>query len=358
MKNLVEKRWRERNRLFNNPHFWAIVCIMIAVGIIYRAPVSIIDPRWSWLRELAIFEFKTNLVGSLFFIPFIYAAAVFWWRGILVTWLGSMAIVSPRIVDYSESTIALFTNIVLLLVPLLLVIILDLNRQWRKTIEKSSIEREETRKAYIAEVIKAQEDERNRISREIHDDIIQKLWIVANNTRKLVSEELRMAMPETAESLEKNRDEILGVLQDAKKLSLDLRPGILDDLGLIPAIRWQINQLNNECSLEAKLDIDGAVREFPSEVSTHLFRIIQESLNNIRRHAEATQAIVKLEFHPDTFNLTIQDNGRGFSLAQIENPKDRLGLTGIQERARLIGGLLKIQSEPAMGATISIQLNN
>lgn len=358
MQRLVEKQWQERNNLFHNPHFWAIVCIMIAIGVIYQAPISIIDPRWCWLRELAMFELKSHLIGSLFFVPFIYAAVIFWWKGILATWLGSVAIISPRIVDYSSSEITIFTNIILLMVPLLLVIIIGFNRQWRKTVERASIEREEIRKAYIAEVIKAQEAERNHISREIHDDIIQKIWIVANNTRKLITEELRATMPKTAESLEKNREDILGILEDAKKLSLELRPGILDDLGLISAIRWQINQLNSEGSLEAKLKVNGTVREFPSEVSTHLFRIIQESLNNIRRHAEATQVIVKLEFQPDMFNLIIQDNGKGFSLVKIENPKDRLGLTGIQERTRLIGGLLKIQSEPGMGATISIQLNN
>ena len=116
--------------------------------------------------------------------------------------------------------------------------------------------------------------------------------------------------------------------------------------------------MKNECSLEAKLEIEGAVREFPSEVSTHLFRIVQESLSNIRRHAEATQVTVKLNFHPDTFNLMIQDNGKGFAISKIENPRDRLGLTGIQERARLIGGLLKIESEPSMGVTISIKIND
>ena len=142
----------------------------------------------------------------------------------MITWLFSMALISSRIIDYSENIVALFTNIVLLLVPLLIVVIFDLNRQWRKTIEKSATEREETRKIFIAEVIKAQEDERNRISREIHDDIIQKLWIVVNNTRKLITEELRGITPKTAAALEKNRDAILGILEDAKKLSLDLRP--------------------------------------------------------------------------------------------------------------------------------------
>ena len=347
MKNFFKLHSQDASGIIDNPHFWVIIVLMIAIAVIYRAPSSIIDPRWGWLRELVTFEFKSNLVGSLFFIPFVYAAAIFWWKGILITWLFSMALISSRIVDYSENIVALFTNIVLLLVPLLIVVIFDLNRQWRKTIEKSATEREETRKIFIAEVIKAQEDERNRISREIHDDIIQKLWIVVNNTRKLITEELRGITPKTATALEKNRDAILGILEDAKKLSLDLRPGILDDLGLIPAIRWQINQLSTECSIDAKLVIEGIDREFTSEISTHLFRIVQECLNNVRRHAEATRVIVKLEFQSDTFNLVIQDNGKGFLMSQIENPGGSLGLTGIQERARLIGGILKIQSESA-----------
>ena len=129
----------------------------------------------------------------------------------------------------------------------------------------------------------------------------------------------------------------------------------MDDLGLIPAIRWQINQLSSECSIDAKLVIEGIDREFSSEVSTHLFRIVQECLSNIRRHAEATRVIVKLEFQSDDFNLTIQDNGKGFLMSQIENPRGSLGITGIQERARLIGGILKIQSEIGQGATVSVK---
>jgi len=356
MKDIVKQQWREKYRIIYNPHFWIITCIIMALAFVYQAPASIINPRWDWLRLLATFEFKSNLVGSLFLIPFIYSAAVFWWKGILITWAVSMVILLSRIIDYSENAVSLSTNFILLLVPLLVVVILDLNRQWRKTIVKSLTEREETRKVYIDEVIKVQEKERNRVAREIHDEIIQKLWVAVNNTRKLITDELRIISPKTTSELEKNRDMIIGILEDAKKLSLDLRPGILDDLGLIPALRWQINQLNTDGSVEAQLLIEGNHREFSSEISTHLFRIVQESLNNVKRHAEATQVLVKLEFSPDIFNLIIQDNGKGFALSQIENPRDRLGIIGIQERTRLVGGVLDIQSELDKGTVISVQI--
>jgi signal transduction histidine kinase len=358
MMSFIESLWHRNNRILWNPHFWAIVFIMAGITVIYWAPINIIDPRWGWLRELATFEFINNLTGSLFLIPFIYAAVVFWWKGILVVWLVAMVIMAPQIIEYSENAAALFTNIILLLVPLIIVVMVDLNRKWRNTIEKSLAEREETRKVYVAEVIKVQEEERNRISREIHDDIIQRLWVMVNNTRKLITEDLRTVAPKTVVALEKNRDEALSILEYAKKMSIDLRPGILDDLGLIPAIRWQINQMSSEYLIENQLVIEGPAFDFNPEVSTHIFRIVQECLRNVLRHAKASQVIVKLEFHPPAFNLIIQDNGKGFLLSDIESPKDRLGITGMQERARLINGILNIKSEVDMGTTVSLRINN
>jgi signal transduction histidine kinase len=364
MLNTAESRLKRTKEIIHNPHFWGIIFIILALTSIYYIGilfVNIFDPTWEWLWRLLVFEYVNNLHGSLFCIPFIYAAVIFWWRGILITWLFSIALILPRIYYYSPDNIYLIINIIFLLIPLLIVIILALQRKWRETERKALIEKEIERQAYIAEIIKVQEDERQRISREIHDDTTQRLWILANQVKKLASDKLRNIAPEIVAELEKITDTILGISNDTRRLSIALRPGILDDLGPIHAIRWLVDQMNNENSIEAKFVlVDGHHRQLNHEIGTHLFRITQEALNNVRRHSGATQVFLKLRFKPETVEMEIRDNGKGFSfrdISEFSNQK-KLGIIGIQERVRLLAGVLKIDSKRGKGTSISVELKD
>lgn len=360
MEHLI-KSWLRENKVFYNPHFWAIIFIILALTFIYYVSflfVDISDPERQWLWRLSIFEFTNDFHGSLFCIPFIYAAVVFWWRGILITWLFSIVIILPIMKYYSPDTSSFVVNIFLLLIPLMIVIIIALQRKWREIERKELVKREGERQVYLAQILKVQEDERKRISREIHDDTTQRLWIAANNIKKLANDKLRSVAPQTAEGLEAIKDAILSISDDTKRLSLALRPGILDDLGLVPAIRWLVDQLNSEGNIEAKVLVGGHQRQLNYEISTHLFRIIQEVLNNVRRHSKANQVIVTLNFSPETLEVTIKDNGKGFSFEDISglSSQGKLGLIGIQERVRLLGGIFKIDSKPGKGTTVSVEL--
>jgi signal transduction histidine kinase len=350
-------------QFIRNPHFWATVFIVLILTSIYYAHMGIfsfINLRWEWLWQLTIFEFKYNLHGSLFCIPFIYVAVIFWWRGILITWLFSMALMMPRIRYLTPDTPSFMANIVFLLIPLLVVLILALLRNWRVTVRKAAEHREEEHKAYIGQIIKAQENERRRISREIHDDTTQRLWILANTTQSIITDELRDSLPQTASKLVAIKDEILQISGEAKRLSLALRPGILDDLGLIPAITGQIDQLNSEHSIEAKLFVEGIERQLTQEISIHLFRIAQEALNNTKRHSGATKLTLRLAFHPETVKMTIWDNGKGFSRKGIRklSNENKLGIIGIQERVRLLDGILKIDSSRSKGTKLSVEFSD
>jgi signal transduction histidine kinase len=347
-----------------NPHFWILAFIILALALLYYLDfffINLMDPRWSWYWRLVFIEFRNNVNGSLFCIPFIYAAVTFWWRGILITWLFSICLLLPRIIYYTPTVSSFVVNILFLLMPLLAVLVLALQRRWRETQKRAIEEREADRQAYIAQIFKAQEDERRRISREIHDDTTQRLWIAANRVGSLADERLREIAPDTVSELEEIKDTVLGISEDTRRLSVALRPGILDDLGLVPAIRWLVDQFGRESSIDARLVlVDGTNRQLSHDISTHLFRIAQESINNIRRHSEATQVVVALEFKKDTIQMTIKDNGKGFRLGNINKytKQDKLGIIGIQERVRLLDGALKINSRPGKGTTISVEFKD
>ena len=350
-------------KIVRNPSFWIIFAIFICLTAIYYSFTdffSFINPRWEWLWKLTIFEYKNSLHGSLFFILYIYAAVIFWWRGILVMWLLSLAVILPRLwyMSFTDKR-SLIANIIFLLLPLLVVLVLNLLRIWRETVNQTAIQREAEHRIYIAQIIKAQEDERKRISREIHDDTTQRLWILANSTQNLITDDLSSQFPQTALKLEQIKKEILEISSDAKRLSLALRPGILDDLGLIPAIRWQVGQLNESENIESNITVRGIQQAINSEASNHVFRIVQEAFNNIKRHSGATKVHVVLNFSTTSLKITIIDNGKGFLVRDIKNvvEANKLGFISIQERVRLLGGIFKLTSKPGKGTKLNIEFN-
>jgi two-component system sensor histidine kinase DegS len=148
-------------------------------------------------------------------------------------------------------------------------------------------------------------------------------------------------------------------LQSMQRFVQDLRPSLLDDLGLIPAVRSLVKGLQESDSIDAELKVVGGERRLPPEVEVLLFRIVQEALNNIRRHAQASEAQVLMEFDGDEVRVTISDNGRGFELRGVVDDLPRigkLGLAGMRERARLLGGTLKLKSTPGKGTVLIVEV--
>jgi len=218
---------------------------------------------------------------------------------------------------------------------------------------------QENMRFYVQEVIRAQEDERKRIARELHDDVspsllllIQRLDSMTSSTRLKLSDSLK-------QKLEGLRCQTVEALESLRCIAQDLRPRILDDLGLIAALEWMTDDLIKNHGIEAQVEVLGAQRSLPSEVQLLLFRIAQEALNNVRRHAEASMALVIVEFADDKTILTITDNGNGFQLPERIGDLTsigKLGLAGMQERAQLINGKLRLKSEPGKGTTITVEV--
>jgi signal transduction histidine kinase len=149
------------------------------------------------------------------------------------------------------------------------------------------------------------------------------------------------------------------VIKRVRRFSQDLRPSILDDLGLLPTLEELTSELNLQDGLEAEFRVQGEERRLSSEVELMLFRIAQEALNNVRKHAQATRAVTVVELSDSAVRMTVQDNGKGFRPPRFtEHPATAsgLGLIGMHERARLLGGTLVVDSMPGQGTKVIVNV--
>ena len=210
---------------------------------------------------------------------------------------------------------------------------------------------------YLSQIVKAQEEERKRIARELHDDTSQALYAISRRLDNFVRNNVRL-MPSDAAFLQELRQHLNDSLEEVRRFTQELRPPMLDDLGLLATLRWLISDLEKRCGIEAKLTVSGAERRFPAEVELLVFRIVQEAIRNIEKHARALKADVMIEFGQGRTKILVSDTGRGFSLPESlsELPRSgKLGLTGMEERVRLLGGSLKVQSKPGKGTSLAIE---
>jgi two-component system sensor histidine kinase DegS len=360
--NLAAKPWlKMTGRIISEYHILIITVIILALTFIYytwecSTPIT---KHWlSWFDPIIIFEYKYDVNGILFYIPLFYAALIYWWRGVLIVWLVSMAIILQHIVYFSPDNASLTVNIFNLLVPLVVVIIIALELRWREQQRKIVAEREAERQTYMQQIFEAQEGERYHIARELHDDTTQTLLVIANRAQSLLNDAGSQLSPQVKEQTESIRDAILQVSEEMRRLSLNLRPDLLDSMGLLPALRWLVERLEQEDKINAQMVVSGVARQLPHEREVIIFRFVQEALSNIRRHSEATKAVVNLEFDQETVIIKIQDNGKGFELPEKIGEftsEGKLGVVGMQERAGFLGGNFKINTAPNKGTTVSIE---
>jgi PAS domain S-box-containing protein len=213
---------------------------------------------------------------------------------------------------------------------------------------------------YIKQVTKAQEDERLRISRELHDDTAQVLATLSRGLGSLSTGGKKLTKP-VINQLEKLHKMADSALNGVRRFSQDLRPPILDDLGLVPALEWLITDLEKGYGIATKVGITGSRRRLTPEIELTVFRIAQEVLSNIRRHSQASSVEMSLDFGADALTLIINDNGQGFNVPGRTSDlalSGKLGIIGMRERARLIGGTLIVQSEKGAGTTVTLRIPN
>lgn len=217
---------------------------------------------------------------------------------------------------------------------------------------------QENLRFYLKQATKAQEEERERISRELHDETIQALVVLSRQLDALASSGKGLSEDDRLR-LEELRKQTNDIMQGVRRLSQDLRPAELDRLGLMATLESLASEVAEYSGIATKVSILGSKRRLPEEVELALFRIVQEALRNMWKHAEATQAEVVLEFEESKTRMTVRDNGKGFDLPKAIGDlarEGKLGLAGMQERARLIGGTLMVLSQPGRGTSVTVEL--
>ena len=210
---------------------------------------------------------------------------------------------------------------------------------------------------YLQQATRAQEEERKRISHELHDDTIQALVVLSRQLDALASSGKGLS-EETRQRLEELWKRTDSILQGVRRLSQDLRPAALDRLGLLPAVQWLASEVTKYSGVATKVNIVGKEHRLPEEVAIALFRVTQEALRNVWRHSGATSAEITFVFSDKRTKITVSDNGKGFKLAgQVGDlAKDgKLGLAGMQERVQLVSGTIAVKSELGKGTTITVE---
>jgi signal transduction histidine kinase len=222
----------------------------------------------------------------------------------------------------------------------------------RKQVEKALHESEKNLRHLASQLLSAQEDERRRISRELHDELGQSLLML-----KLKLKNIEREIAKGKESFTKEWEEISSfinqVVESVRRLSRNLSPSILEDLGLSVALHNQIREFTEHNHIRCNSDIDQIDDFFPKESHINIYRIIQESLTNIGKYANASKIEMKIKKNNENVSFIIEDDGKGFDVAKVLNNSRRgLGLRTMQERLLMLGNL-EIWSQKGAGTRIS-----
>ena len=204
-----------------------------------------------------------------------------------------------------------------------------------------------------AQIIRSQEEERRRVARDIHDGPAQAMANIvfrAEVCERLIDSDVERAKLELREL----REHIRGTLGEIRKIIFDLRPMALDDLGLVPTIRGVLDVVRTQYGILTENAVTGRERRLERNKKIRMFRVAQEALNNVVKHAQASTVRVRIEFAPVGVTLVIEDDGKGFDTANDDAPAGHFGLMGMRERLQLLQGKFTIKSTPGKGTRVMI----
>lgn len=242
---------------------------------------------------------------------------------------------------------------------LFLIVSLTTNILRRKQSEETLRESEKRLRFLSSQLLNAQEIERRRISLELHDEMGQVLTAISINLRSMGRELPLNLDPLIKEKLAETQSLLEQASEQIRELSHYLRPSMLDDLGLLPTLRWYLDGYKKRTDLDVKYKpINFEERPNP-EVEIVIYRVVQEALNNIAKHAQASRVLVRLERKEKEVAISIEDDGKGFDVNEVLAPDDLkggIGILGMRERVSTLGGRLSIQSRKGSGTSISAEI--
>ncbi|MFA5919321.1 MAG: sensor histidine kinase [Candidatus Nanopelagicaceae bacterium] len=337
--------FREIGIPFDDPRFWIIQTLVLAVDVSHilleRIGILVTD------SELYI------LSVSPFLVPVVYAALNFGRKGAGPTFAWALLLWIPEIFSH-QSTTRLGVIIQFGIIGVIAMIVanrVELENHAAAEAHEANArlqKAKENLEIYIELASEAQEKERKRLSRELHDDTLQSLATAITEIGMVTSSENLVG----AENRLLRVQEILSsTMSSVRRFCRDLRPSLLDDLGLIDAIEWLVADLQSRTGMSVILEVHGPRQRLDERLELPIFRVVQEALHNVERHAGATQVNVELNFNDGNLVVSIADNGRGMS--SLGPPTETgLGLRGMDERTKLLKGSLIIESKPGRGTKI------
>ena len=223
-----------------------------------------------------------------------------------------------------------------------------------KQVQHELIERENLRRELLHRIITAQEEERARIARELHDETSQLLTAFSLNLATLQKHLSPQA--DSLELIHHLQQIYLQITQSIRQIVHDLRPAQLDHLGLVPALKHLVDDSKHDLGLEVTFEVHGERRRLDNLIEMVLYRVVQEALTNVSRHAHTDRAWLRLEYQPERVYLQIRDAGIGFEPLQRPGDGHGWGIVGMRERVEAVGGTFYLQTAPGKGTFIEIAI--
>jgi signal transduction histidine kinase len=224
-------------------------------------------------------------------------------------------------------------------------------RRSRSKAEEELEQTYEKLRAMAHRIVELQEEERRNIARELHDEIGQSL----TGLKLLISQATRSTPEASFEILKEAQSVVTELIQQVREISLKLRPSMLDDLGLLPTLLWYFERYTAQTRIKINFEHAGLQRNFQPDINTGVYRIIQEALTNVARYAEVNEVDVLIQADDNRISLVVQDQGTGFEVARLA-AKASAGLSGMRERAQLLGGTVAIDTSPGKGTRLVAEL--
>jgi len=229
----------------------------------------------------------------------------------------------------------------------------------RKRAEEELLASREQLRALAGRLQAVREEERTRIAREIHDELGGALTglkidfsLLTRAALKIENETVRTSLLAGMDSMNESVD---STIQTVRRIAMELRPGVLDDLGLVAALEWQLKDFEKRTGIRCEFFPPEEDIGFDADLSTALFRIFQEALTNVARHSGATEVRVRLRADADSSTLEVEDNGKGIGKKKALSSKS-LGLLGMRERAQMFGGRITVTGTPGTGTKVTVEI--
>lgn len=329
--------WQRTLDRSRDPKFWAVQALVMLIAVVHTT----LELRGTMHHASYLYL----LPISTYFAPVLYAAVNFGVVGAAPTALWCILVTVPNIIFFHHGAERIGVSAQLTLLFLLGVVVASrVDRERRAKLAAVAANRrlaeiQKSLESYIGMALRAQEEERQRLARELHDETIQDLVVV-----KVALESLPNSTDQSAR-LEAIDNELQRCIDGIRRFCLALRPSVLDDLGLVPALGWLLSEMGGRTDIRTELKLAGKPIRLGPDPELAIFRIAQEALRNVERHSGAGQVDVRFTYRPDGVRLEILDDGEGFADQNAERGEVGLGLAGMQERARLIGAVLQISSQ-------------